>query len=504
MGIRTGKQFLDALKDDREIWIDGERVKDVTDDRRFAGAAHSLAELYEMQHAPALTDRLTYKSPSSGERVGLSFIQPKTIDELVRRREMVKIWMDATCGMFGRSPDFMNIQLAGFACAKQEFGLTDPRFADNIWNYYEHCRETDAALTHTLINPQVDRSKPVEQQHRDLAAKVVKETDAGIVISGARMVSTLCAFSDDLMVMPSSYIPTAAEAAAYAFAFSVPVATPGLRFICRPSIAVTGAASPMDYPLSARLDEADAMVIFEDVLVPWERVFIHRDPEMCNGLYIRTGAMPQIMHQFSTKNLAKAEFMMALAFAMARSTNFDQHLHVQGLLAEMIQCTEFVRACLRASEVDAKPNAAGYMTPASMPLWTVRTMFPKMFVRMCEIIQMLGAGGLVAVPSYAETTSPVWADVEKYFQSANSDSRTRIKLFRLAFDAAVSSFAGRQQLYERYYSGDPVRLAATLYSIYDRDGYIDRISRLLDDLEARQNQGADAGPPFRSKLKAAE
>jgi 4-hydroxyphenylacetate 3-monooxygenase len=177
---------------------------------------------------------------------------------------------------------------------------------------------------------------------------------------------------------------------------------------------------------------------------------------------------------------------------------------VQGLLAEMIQCTEFVRACLRASEADAKPNAAGYMTPASMPLWTVRMMFPKMFVRMCEIIQMLGAGGLVAVPSYAETTSPVWEDVEKYFQSANSDSRTRIKLFRLAFDAAVSAFAGRQQLYERYYSGDPVRLAGTLYSIYDRDSYIDRISRLLDDLEARQNQGTGEGPPFRSKLKAAE
>src|SRR5262249_9009709 len=206
MGIRTGKQFLDALRDGREIWIDGERVSDVTTDRRFAGAAHSLAELYEMQHAPALADRLTYKSPSTGERVGLSFIQPKTIDELVRRREMVKIWMDATCGMFGRSPDFMNIQLAGFACAKQEFGLKEPRFADNVWNYYLHCRENDIAMTHTLINPQIDRSKPVEQQEKDLAAKVVRETDAGIVIRGARMVSTLCAFSDDLMVMPSSYI----------------------------------------------------------------------------------------------------------------------------------------------------------------------------------------------------------------------------------------------------------------------------------------------------------
>src|SRR6185312_13394009 len=189
------------------------------------------------------------------------------------------------------------------------------------------------------------------------------------------------------------------------------------------------------------------------------------------------------------KNLAKSEFMMALGFSIAKSTNIDQHLHVQGMLAELIQFTEFTRACLRASEADATPNNAGIMTPAAMPLWTVRMMFPKMFIRMCEIIQTLGAGGLVAVPSYAETASPVWGDVEKYFQSANSDSRSRIRLFRLAFDAAVSSFAGRQQLYERYYSGDPVRLAGTLYSIYDRDGYIDRISRLLDNLEARSANG---------------
>jgi 4-hydroxyphenylacetate 3-monooxygenase len=194
--------------------------------------------------------------------------------------------------------------------------------------------------------------------------------------------------------------------------------------------------------------------------------------------------------------------MMAVAFAMVRSTKVDAHLHVQGMLAELIQYTEFVRACLRASEVDAKPNAQGFMTPAAMPLWTIRMMFPKMFIRMCEIIQLLGAGGLVAVPSFAELSGPVGKDVESYFQAANADSRYRIKLFRLAFDAAVSSFSGRQQLYERYYSGDPVRLAGTLYDIYDKDTYVDRISELLDNLESRQSgEGTSLG--FKSMLVAA-
>jgi 4-hydroxyphenylacetate 3-monooxygenase len=485
VAARSGRQYLESLHDGRSIWIDGEQVADVTKDRRFAAAARSMAELYDMQHDAALRDKLTYDSPSSGERVGLSFVQPRSIEDLIRRRQMVKIWMDATCGMFGRSPDFMNIMVTGFACAAQAFAVRDRDYSENIWSYYLYCRENDIAMTHTLVNPQVDRSRPVEKQDKDLAAKIAKETDAGIVINGARMVSTLCAYAHDLLVMPSTYLANSEEARPYAFGFAVRVNAPGLRFICRPSVVHAEAASVMDYPLSSRLDEGDAMVIFDNVLVPWERVFIHRDVDMCNGLYNRTGAMPQIMHQFSTKNLAKAEFMMAVAFAMAAATKIDAHLHVQGMLAELIQFTEFVRACLRASEADARPNAAGFTTPSAPPLWTVRMMFPKMFVRMCEIIQTMGAGGLVAVPSYAELSGPLREDVATYFQAANADARHRIKLFRLAFDAAVSSFAGRQQLYERYYSGDPVRLAGTLYDIYDKQPFIDRVTDLLGDLEAR-------------------
>jgi 4-hydroxyphenylacetate 3-monooxygenase len=479
MGVRTGQAFLESLRDGRQIWIDGELIPDVTTDRRLAGAAGTMAELYQMQHT--LREKMTFRSPRSGEDVGLSFIQPASIDDLIRRRNMVKIWMDATCGMFGRSPDFMNIMLTGLASSHSTFG---EGFSDNLLRFYEYARENDVAMTHTLINPQVDRSRPVHQQEKDLAARIVRETDAGIVIHGARMVSTLCAYANELLVMPSTYLPNTPDAAQYAFGFAIPVATPELRFICRPSVMHSQAGSPMDFPLSSRLDETDAMVVFNEVLVPWERVFIHRNADMCNGLYRRTGSMGHTMHQFTTKNLAKSEFMMGLGFAIAKSTNIDQHLHVQGMLAELIQYTEFCRSCLRASEADAAPNEQGVVTPAAMPLWTVRMMFPKMFIRMCEIIQTMGAGGLIAVPSYAETTSPVWDDVEQYFQAANLDARSRIRLFRLAFDVAISSFSGRQQLYERYYSGDPVRLAGTLYSMYDRDSYMERIWGLLDGLEA--------------------
>src|SRR5262249_13554013 len=270
MGIRTGGELLASLRDGRQLFIDGERVGDVTTDPRFAAAARSLAELYDMQHDAALTDRMTFPSPTSGGRVGLSFIEPRSVEDLIRRRDMVKIWMDATCGMFGRSPDFMNIFFTGFASAADEFGKADKRFAENVRAYHTHIREDDICLTHTLVNPQVDRSRPVEKQDKDLAAKIVKETDAGIVIRGARMVSTLCGYAHDLLVLPSTYLANSKEAEPYAFGFSVAVNAPGLRFICRPSVIHQNAASVMDFPLSARLDETDAMVIFDDVPVPWE------------------------------------------------------------------------------------------------------------------------------------------------------------------------------------------------------------------------------------------
>lgn len=486
MGARSGADYLAGLGTNREIWLDGERVADVRTDSRLAGAAHAIAELYDLQLRPDLIEQMTYESPSSGDRVGLSFIEPRSSDDLARRRHMVKAWMDHTSGMFGRSADFMNIMVTGLAMAADEFERDERPYGTYLRNYYEHIRERDLVLTHTLVTPQYDRSLPVEEQDNDVAARSVSEQADGWVIRGARMVSTLCAHSDEILVAPSSYLPNNDEAAQYAFCFALPIDTPGMRFICRPSLTPQGAASAMDHPLSHRLDEIDGMVVFDDVVVPWERTFVYRDVEACNGLFNRTGTMEQVMHQFSVKNLAKAEFMMGLAFRVAESTNADQFLHVQGMLSELIVFTEQVRAALVASEAGSAPRGDGLFYPASMPLWTVRQTFPQNFQRMCEIIQIIGAGGLVSVPSIAELDGPRADDVELYFQSANAGSRDRIRLFRLAWDASSSGFSGRQQLYERYYSGDPVRLAGALFGLYDKDPYKDRIDQLLDSLEQRQ------------------
>lgn len=482
MGVRTGEQVLAGLRDGREIYIDGERVADVTRDPRLAGAARTVAELYDLQHRSDLADALTYRSPTTGNRVGLSFLEATTQDDLRRRREMIKLWHDHTLGMFGRAADFLNVLLTTFASSADAFG---PEYGKNVRAYYEFAREGDVISTHSLTNPQVDRTRNVAAQAKDLAAKAVRDDDKGIVIRGARMLATLAAYSDEMLVMPApSYpLPDNDDAKPFAIGFAIPVATPGLRLICRPSVMHQNAGSPLDNPLSVRYDETDCMVLFDDVHVPWERVFIYRDVDIFNGIYRRTGAQGAITHQFVTKDLAKAEFMMALAFALVRTTKVDEFLHIQGALAELINATEVIRACIIASEAGAAPSRYGVMVPATGPLNAMRFMFPQMFRRACEIIQIIGAGGLFMVPSFAELDGLLSDAVNTYYQAANADARSRIKLFRLAYDAALSSFSGRQQLYERYFAGDPVRSAGGLYNAYDKDPHVERIWSLLDRFE---------------------
>ena len=482
MALRKGRNYLASLADGRVIHLDGERIQDVTADRRLLGAARTVASLLDMQHDGSNGVAMSYASPSSGEPVGLSHIEPRSKADLEARRGAIGVWMRATQGMFGRSPDFMNVFVSSIGSAASFFAEGGAEYGSNVRRFCDDVRERDLVLTHVLVNPQVDRSKTVEKQDIDLACRIVRETDAGIVVSGARMVSTLAAYSDEIVVMPSSYIANTPEAKDYAFGFSIPVATPGLSFICRPSV-VPQAASVFDYPLSMRLDESDAVVIFKEVLVPWERVFVHRNPSLCNRIYPEAYVGVHASQQASVKSLAKTEFMLGLALSLARSTKIDGFLHVQGMLAEMMLFRETVMSCIVAAEANARATKFGTVAPDQMPLWVIRLGFPRMFHRMQEIIQLLGAGGLVAAPSFAEFSGEAADAVKEYLQSSAQNAEDRVRLCRLAFDASVSSFAGRQQLYERYYTGDPVRLAGTLVNLYpNKDALIQQVDDLIAGL----------------------
>ena len=481
MGVRTGAQYLhDVNQSPRELWIDGRRITGaVAEDAAFRRLAGSIAGLYDLQHQPALQEEMTYQSPSSGDRVGLSFLTPRTKDDLARRRRMMQHWANFSGGIMGRTPDYLNSDLMALASASGFFDQNDPRFGENVRRYYEYVRENDLCLTHTLINPQSNRAVgPSQQSDPYIAARILEKTSAGVVVRGARMLATL-PLADEILVFPSTVIRATDEDKPYAYAFSLPCATPGLRFICRESFDY--GRPEFDHPLASRFEEMDAMVVFDDVLVPWDRVFLLENGELCNRLYSDTDATVHMTHQVVVKNIAKAEFVLGVASTIVDMIGIEQFQHVQEKIAEMIIAVETQKAFILASEANAHENPYGVMTPDWTPLNIARNTFPKIYPRLVEIIQQLGASGLMAIPTERDLSEPTLRrDIDRFYQARNTDAATRIRLFRLAWDLALSSFAGRQVLYERFFFGDPVRMAGALYFSYDKQPMKNRVAEFLE------------------------
>ena len=266
MPARTGAEYLVRLKEHPpEVWLGNERIRDVTTHPALRRGARSVAHLYDMQHAPALREEMTYVSPTSGHRVGFSFITPRSIDDLQKRSRMMLHWARYSGGMMGRSPDYLNVSIMASAGAAEFYGQNDPRFADNVRNYYTYIRENDLCLTHTLVNPQANRALTAAgHPSAEVAAHIVKETEQGMIIRGARILATLGPLSDEIAVFPSTVLRAAADTARYAFAFAIPSDTPGLKYICRESFDYGRSSS--EHPLGSRFEEMDAIVIFNDVL----------------------------------------------------------------------------------------------------------------------------------------------------------------------------------------------------------------------------------------------
>lgn len=456
-GARSGADYIASLRDGRSVWIDGERVKDVTVDSRFRGAIQSIADLYDMQLKPALSEKMTFESPSSGARVGMSFILPRSAEDLRRRREMMKTWMDAVGGMMGRTPDFLNVMVSAYASAPERFAVGGEKFARNIVAYHEFIRENDLALTHSLVAPDIDKRKQMFEQPGDLVMRVVRDSDAGIYVSGARSVATLGPLANEVLIMPAgAKFPLVQDAEAYAVGFATPIDTPGMKMICRPSLATMGHFA--DNPLSSRMDEMDAVLWFDNAFIPWERVFMYRDIKAIESV-IKSPSGPHGSHQSATRSLAKMEFMLGIAYNLIE-INHNGGPQIMGLLSELVTNVETLRGMLRVSEVDCIPGPNGTVIPNEQPLNVVRAQFPAMHARAIEILQLLGSGSLVVAPSMADLSGETQDAVERYCAGADITADRKIPLLRLAWDASCSSFAGRQNLYEKFFSGDPWRNAA--------------------------------------------
>ena len=479
MPARTGRQYLDGLQaQERAVWLGGERVRDVTTHPGLASGARAIAALLDMQHDPKLKGEMTYTSPATGDPVGLSFIIPRTRDELIQRRVMMLHWARATCGMMGRSPDFMNVTFASWAAASGYFARGRPEFGENMRRYYEYIRENDLVLTHALINLQRSRSASgLYNLEEGTALRVVRETSAGIIVRGARILATLGPFADEIAVYSPRLALMADSHSPYALSFAIPCGTKGLRFLCRDSL--DHGRSHFDYPLSSRFDEMDCIVFFDDVLVPWERVFLLGDVALLNNTGRETHFSAHSSHQGAAKNLAKCEFVLGLALLMTETLGTEKLPHTEAYIGELMLTTTLMKACMRGAEADAKIDEWGVMCPDPVMIESTRNLFMTAYPRMIEILHLLGSSSLMITPGEADLDGPLAADIAQYLATDKTSARDRVRLFRLASDVAISSFGNRQVLYERFFASDPLTRARALAAIYPKG---EAMGRVLDFL----------------------
>ena len=483
MAVRTGEQFLEGLRDGREIWLEGERVADVTTHPKTARMAKTLAGIYDLQHTPENHDRMTFKSPTSGEPVALSYLVPETQEDLLRRRGALETVAQSCHGMLGRTPDYVNIQLTASRQLAHLFGLNDKRHEANLRNYHEYVRERDLCVTHAFGHPQIDRSLSLaELPEPYTAVGVVDRTSEGVIVRGAKLLATLAPFSDEIFA--PVYRPLRAdndEDRKYCIAFAVPVATPGLKFICRPSHDM---GRPLaDYPLSGQYDEMDALAIFDDVLIPWERVFIYDDVELANMTVQKVTLWRQYMQQVAVKSIAKLEFILGIVHGITEGIGIGGFSHVQEKNAEVIDTLETVRAYMRAAEADAAPYEGEGIWPAAEPWIAMRNWYPDAYERVAAIVQQLAAGGLMLTPTEEDLAGPLAGEIGKFYQGASIDAKKKVRLFRLAWDLIGTQFGSRQTLYERYFNGDVVQLRQRRYATYDYSRADASLELFMEELE---------------------
>jgi 4-hydroxyphenylacetate 3-monooxygenase len=453
MAARTGKQFLSGLKQPREVWVNGEQVDDIATHPALAGGAATIARVFDLQHAAA--DICLMPDPETGEPINVSHMIPRTREDLLRRHRCLQHVAEFTVGLMGRTPDYMNVTYAGFAGRADEWATNgNENGAANLVAYQKFIRRNDISLTHTIVQPTNDKAQgDAPHAGNEVALHKVADTDLGIVVRGARILATLAPFADELAVYPAMPLPEGADA--YGLSFCIPMGTPGLKFLCRDSCSVN--TNVFDRPLSSRFDEQDAFVIFDDVEVPRDRVFINANRETYNTV-MTTGWYPNIMQQTMIRAQTKLEFAYGLAVRMAEIIN-DVSPATAQMLGEIWTYSELVRAAIQSAEDDAFVYGNGVCFPNGGPLAALRAILPTWFPRVAEIITLVGSHNLLATPSRAELDDPeMRLLLDRYLCGAKGvGAEERARVFRLAWDFVGSALAGRNELYERFYLASGAR-----------------------------------------------
>lgn len=476
---KDGKAYLSSLHDDRTVYIDGRKVADITTDRNFRGVVATAASLYDYQAAAENLDRMTFQSPTSGERVNLSWLLPKTYGDLIRRREAIEKWSALSCGMIGRSPDHVASTLAGFRMGLAAFRDYDPARAAALESYFEYARDNDLFLSYVIINPQSDKAKSAGgQPDPHLVASVVDEDSAGITIRGAKMLATSGVMANELLV--SGFQALQAGDEAYAFTAVVPLGAKGLTLMSRRSYEHS-ATSLFDYPLSSRFDENDAVVHFDDVKIPWDRVFVLNDLKMAQSQWHDTRAHVFQNFQCIVRLTVKLKFLLGLARKIAEVNNIINYPQVRETLGLLAAKVNNIEALVIAMEIKGESFHEFYVPDRNI-LCTAQVIAQITYPEVVEAIRSLSGGGMIMVPSsWADFVTPETnAIIHKTQRSTVATSEQRVKLMKLAWDAVGSEFGSRHLQYEMFYSGAPFVTRGNSFRFFDWDEVKGAVDQFMD------------------------
>lgn len=372
---------------------------------------------------------MTYCLPGEHDPIGLSYLQPKTKSDLRKRRNMIEHWARHTHGMMGRSPDYMNTVMMSFASSAELLRDKENCFPEHILDVYKQAAKHDLSFTHTFITPQVNRSQSyLGISEKPISAKVIDRTEKGLIIQGARLLATQGGLTDEILVFsaPEFFFETDE-----AYAFSISSNTKDLKFITRESFVVSESA--FNHPLSSRYEEMDSIVVFDHVLVPWDRVFFYDNVEAAKDFMTKSSFHAFTFHQVAIRQMIKIEFLLGVAQLLVETINVSEYQHIQEKLSEIIVGLETIKALIDKSENDAQLDECGYMRPSLIPLQVVSTVTSTLYPRLTEIIQLIGASGMVTLPTENAFNSEIREDLDQYLQATNANAEERVKIFRLAW-----------------------------------------------------------------------
>ncbi len=480
--LMTGQEYLESIRDGRKVYVGRELVEDVTAHPAFRNAARSFAMIYDRKRAPENRDVMV--AEEDGETFSSYFLLPRTREDLHKRCETHRRIASWTHGLLGRSPDNFPSYVSGLVMDPEMFDGIRQGFGENIKKYYRHMRANDVFASHTVTNPQGWRlPNPKDSEQRaPPTLRVVDEDDAGVTINGLKMLGTATAFCHETWC--GNLQPVAPGQEKESITCVVPLNAPGVSIWSRKPYEKY-AVSEFDNPLASRFDENDAAVLFENVHVPWERVFCHDNVEMTRAIYMRTPGHAMANHQANVRFLEKLKLIVGIAGKLADMNGARSVPAVQFTLGRLAAMEATLEGLVVGQINSGEAHRNGYHTVNRRYVYAALHWCTNHHSEICDTVRELMGAGVFQMPADASVLQDetLRQTFETYWSVPGQSAGERMKLLNLAWDLLGSDFAGRHMQYEKFYAGPGFVMNSYSYQAGPWAEWEGRVDQLLQSYD---------------------